>query len=257
MLLFSGAVVAESKPMWEVGVGVASASFPAYRGAAAQHSYVAPVPYLVYRGEKVTLDREGLRGQLFESERWHLDISVDGMVPAESDGGPRQGMRDLDPVIEVGPILEYVIFDKTEAELRFRMPLRAVMDIPGFSGQGFVFHPNLALSLDSGGWEWGGSFGPLFASEEYHDYYYSISLTDATAVRPVYDAQAGYSGVRLNIGGSRRFKDFWFGGFLRYDNLSGAVFEDSPLVERSDALMAGFVLSWIFKQSERMVDVNH
>jgi outer membrane scaffolding protein for murein synthesis (MipA/OmpV family) len=257
MLVSSFAAMAEEKPLWEAGVGVAVGSFPAYRGADTQHQYLAPIPYMVYRGEKVTLDREGLRGLLFESERWHLDLSVDGMVPAKSDGGLRQGMSDLEPVIEMGPILEYVIYKEAASELRFRMPVRLVKDIPYFANRGVTFHPNLALTLDSGGWEWGGSMGPLFATQSYHDYYYSVSASEATATRPVYAAEAGYSGFRLTMGASRRFKQFWFGGFLRVDNLDGAVFVDSPLVERSDALMAGFVLSWVFKQSERMVQVDH
>jgi outer membrane protein len=255
-MMVSFDVAAETKPLWEAGAGVAVGSFPAYRGAATQHSYIAPIPYVVYRGEKVTLDREGLRGLLFESERWHLDLSVDGMVPAKSDGGLREGMADLEPVIEIGPILEYVIVKKADSELRFRMPLRLVKDIPSFANHGVTFHPNLALTLDSRGWEWGGSVGPLFATQSYHDYYYTVSTADATATRPVYAAEAGYSGLRLTLGASRRFQRFWLGGFLRVDNLDGVVFADSPLVERSDTVMAGFVLSWVFKQSQRMVQVD-
>lgn len=247
---------AEMKPLWEVGVGVAAGSFPAYRGAAKQYNYIAPVPYLVYRGEKVTLDSEGLRGELFESERWKLDLSVDGMAPAKSDGGLREGMSDLAPIIEMGPILQYIILKEPTSELSFRMPVRLVQELPSFINRGATFHPNLALSLDSGGWEWGGSVGPLFATESYHDYYYSVTASDVTASRPLYDAEAGYSGLRLTMGASRRFKNFWFGGFLRYENISGAVFEDSPLVEQTDSLMAGFVLSWVFKESDRLVQVE-
>lgn len=252
-LLSSFGVMAQEKPLWELGMGVAVGSFPSYRGAAAQYQYMAPLPYLVYRGERVTLDREGLRGLLFESERWHLDLSVDGAVPAKSNGGPREGMVDLKPVIEVGPSLEYVLYKKPDSELRLRMPLRLVKDIPTLANRGVTFHPNLALTLQSGGWEWGGSAGPLFASRSYHDYYYSVAAGDETPTRPAYVAGEGYSGVRLTMGASRRFRQFWFGGFLRVDDLHGAVFADSPLVERGDAVMAGFVLSWVFKQSERRV----
>lgn len=256
VLVLSSSVEAETKPLWELGMGVAVGSFPSYRGAATQHTYVAPLPYFVYRGEKVTMDSEGLRGQLFESERWLLDLSVDGMVPAKSDGGLREGMSNLDPVIEVGPILEYVIYKKPDSELRFRMPVRVVKDIPSFANVGVTFHPNLALTMDSSGWELGGSVGPLFATDSYHDYYYSVSANDVTASRSAYDAEAGYSGMRLTVGASRRYKKFWFGGFLRYDDLNGAVFEDSPLVERSNSVMAGLVLSWVFDESETMVETQ-
>jgi len=52
---------------------------------------------------------------------------------------------------------------------------------------------------------------------------------------------------------SRRFEHVWMGGFVRYDNLSGATFEDSPLVENSHSVMGGFAVAWIFKKSSRMV----
>ena len=46
-LLSSFGVMAQEKPLWELGMGVAAGSFPAYRGAAAQYQYMAPLPDLV------------------------------------------------------------------------------------------------------------------------------------------------------------------------------------------------------------------
>jgi hypothetical protein len=43
------------------------------------------------------------------------------------------------------------------------------------------------------------------------------------------------------------------GGFIRYDNLSGAAFEDSPLVETRHSVMAGFAVAYILKKSARTV----
>jgi MipA family protein len=47
------------------------------------------------------------------------------------------------------------------------------------------------------------------------------------------------------------------GGFLRWDNLSGAVFEDSPLVTRKQSFSLGFAVSWILYSSEKMVEVSN
>ena len=45
----------------------------------------------------------------------------------------------------------------------------------------------------------------------------------------------------------------WVGGFLRYDNLRGASFDDSPLVRRRSALTFGFGVSWILATSSERV----
>ncbi|MBV1733445.1 MAG: MipA/OmpV family protein, partial [Hydrogenophaga sp.] len=42
---------AEEKPLWEAGIGVATVSFPAYRGSDQHHNFLLPSPYFVYRGE--------------------------------------------------------------------------------------------------------------------------------------------------------------------------------------------------------------
>ena len=114
---------------------------------------------------------------------------------------------------------------------------------------------NIVQQLDfdasdvAGGWDIGTAVGPIYASEEYHDYYYEVAPAYATPSRPAYDARAGYSGSRLTLTVSRRFAKFWVGAFARYDNLSGAVFADSPLVKKNDAFMAGIGIAWILVQS--------
>jgi outer membrane scaffolding protein for murein synthesis (MipA/OmpV family) len=102
-----------------------------------------------------------------------------------------------------------------------------------------------------GGWDAGLSLGPLFGNGKYHAYYYSVDPQYATATRPAYRASGGYSGTLLLASLSRRLERIWMGGFIRYDNLSGAQFEDSPLFETDHSLMAGFAIAWIFRQSSR------
>jgi hypothetical protein len=210
---------------------------------------------MVYRGERVSFDREGLRGRLFESPRWRLELSADAMVPVESDNGLREGMVELAPMIELGPSLEFLITQHDSTEWRLRLPLRSAIavDLPSLSSQGAVFHPNLALDTHNGSWELGASVGPLFASEAYHDYYYSVPAAYVTPQREQYQAEGGYSGFRLTMGASRYFGNFWLGAFVRYDNLDGAVFADSPLVEQNSAMMGGVALSWIFRRSKRVI----
>jgi len=56
----------------------------------------------------------------------------------------------------------------------------------------------------------------------------------------------------LTFVATKRFPKYWLGAFARYDNLSGAKFEDSPLVERDYAVMAGVGIAWIVAKSGRM-----
>jgi outer membrane scaffolding protein for murein synthesis (MipA/OmpV family) len=48
---------------------------------------------------------------------------------------------------------------------------------------------------------------------------------------------------------SRRYPRFWVSAFARYDNLSGAVFADSPLVKKQESFMAGVGIAWILAES--------
>lgn len=103
------------------------------------------------------------------------------------------------------------------------------------------------------GWDTSIGAGPIFADEGYHDYYYGVSSAFATASRSAYEGKAGYSGISILIGTRRRFGRLWVGAFLRYDNLAGAAFEDSPLFETEHVFIAGAGIAWVFWQSEESV----
>jgi outer membrane scaffolding protein for murein synthesis (MipA/OmpV family) len=64
---------AEELPLWEAGLGVAGLSLPDYRGSDQQRFYELPLPYLVYRGDFLRLDRNGITGLLFHSEQVRLN----------------------------------------------------------------------------------------------------------------------------------------------------------------------------------------
>ena len=248
----------QTLPLWELGVGAAGIHFPDYRGSDNSQQYLLPFPAVIYRGDKLKVDRKGLRGLLFDSERVVLDISLDGAVPVDSDqNGARAGMPDLDAVFEIGPSLKISLYDTETYEFRLNLPYRYVYssDFTRLDSHGTLFHPNLSFDYN-GPWHLGLSVGPLYASQEYHDYYYSVAPEHVIATRPAYHADGGYSGMRYTLGWSRRYNGLWLGAFVRYDDLSNAVFRDSPLVEREDALMGGISLAWFFKRSARMVRVE-
>lgn len=248
---------AEQHPLWEVGAGAAVVSFPDYRGADKQRSYVLPIPYFVYRGDVIQVDRDKVRGLLFKTDRVELDVSFNGSVPIKSsDNAARQGMPDLDPTLEIGPSLNVLLGQSADHRLVFKLPVRAVIasDFRSATDRGVLAHPQLNLDVRAGeGWRLGFVAGPLFADRRYHRYFYGVEPAYATASRPAYRAGGGYSGAQFISAVSRRFENFWVGGFLKYDYIGGAAFDDSPLVKRRSNFAAGLGVTWILARSKTSV----
>jgi outer membrane protein len=255
-------------PLWEAGFGATGITIPDYRGSNQQRFYALPMPYLIYRGDVVKLDRKGLYSLLFHSDRVRLNFSADGGVPVESKHNTaRSGMPDLDPTFQIGPSLEICPFGdcRSNGAVQLQVPVRAVFaiaeDFSHAKGIGFVVNPRISFDFKNvgpgGGWFFGFSVGPLFATDKYHNYYYTVDQQYVIpGVRPAYDARGGYSGSALLMGLTKRFKHIWFGTFARYDYLGGAAFKDSPLMRTDHSFSAGFGLAWVFAQSKTMVQAT-
>ncbi|HID82459.1 MAG TPA: MipA/OmpV family protein [Chromatiales bacterium] len=250
---------AQEKPLWEAGFGAGALSLPDYRGSDEHNLLLIPVPYIIYRGDRFKIDRGGMRSRLFGSDRAKLEISLNASIPVDSDDNSvRRAMPDLDPTFEIGPRLDLLLTEVgDQGELHLKLPLRALVTT-GLDYEGWLFHPNLDLYLRNfyEQWNLGIKFGPIFADEKYHNYYYGVEPQFATTSRPAFDADAGYSGTALITSLSKRFDKFWIGAFARYDNLQGVSFEDSPLMENEHSLMGGVAFAWIFAKSKRMVAVE-
>ena len=254
----------EEKPLWEVGLGVATVSFPAYRGSDQNHSWVLPAPYFVYRGEFLKADRQGLRAQLFDTDR--LDISFSGALspPASSEEiRTRSGMPDLDANFEVGPQIDLRLWRSADhtRQLQLLFPLRAAFTLTSRPRSiGWVFHPKFNMDITHvpglPGWNVGLQFGPLFGDKRQHNHYYGVDTAFATPERPAYQAPGGYAGMQYLAGVSKRYPSHWVGAFLRYDHLGGARFVNSPLVRTRDYLAAGVAVSWILGSSTTRVLVD-
>ena len=253
----------EPRPQWELGAGATAFSLPDYRGSNESRAYLYPIPYFVYRGEKVRVDRQGARALLLEADRVELDFSGLVTPPVRSSkNAARQGMPDLDPTLEVGPQLNVIVARDRERDWRLdlRFPVRAVVatDLRSTQGAGFTFYPHASLNGQptwlGGKWNLGLNAGALFGSRDYHRYFYAVDPQFATPQRPAYEAGGGYSGTVLVGSLTRRFGKTWVGAFVRYDNLRGAVFEGSPLVKQDYALAGGIGIAWVFAESDRKVE---
>lgn len=253
-----------SEPLWELGLGVSALHLPDYRGSDETRTYAFPLPFFVYRGERLRADRDGLRGVLFDSDRVHLELSVSASVPVDSDrNDARSGMPDLDPTLEIGPLASVTLLRSSDRRMKLdlRLPLRGGITIDGSPRDtGWVFSPNINLDLEDlgggdgvRGWNLGLLAGPVFASARQHKYFYEVRPEYARADRPAYSPGGGFSGAQALAALTRRYPHFWVGGFVRYDRLDGARFEDSPLVRKRSGVFAGVGVAWILGESTTRV----
>jgi outer membrane scaffolding protein for murein synthesis (MipA/OmpV family) len=257
---------AEQKPLWELGLGAGALAFSDYRGADSTHVYPVPVPYFVYRGKFLLADRNGVRERLFNQDRVELTISVTGTPPARNNAA-REGMPDLRPTLEVGPSLNTHLWrsddghDMGKWKLDLRMPARLAVTIESSpKAIGWTFAPQLNLDVTNigglHGWYFGVLAGPLFANRRYDEYFYAVAPQFERPTRPAYEPSGGYAGTQMIASVSKRYPSYWVGAFLRYDTLSGASFQNSPLVKSNSYWFAGFGIAWMIGQSSRLVEAE-
>jgi MipA family protein len=254
-----GAAELRQLPLWELGVGVGGLRLPDYRGSAQSRTYLLPLPYFVYRGERLRADRDGARALLVDAPGLTVDVSLAAMPPARGSAA-REGMEDLPARLEVGPNANLSLWRAADsrADLELRTPLRAAVTLERAPRSvGWTFNPHLSLNLRGApdAWDTTLQAGAVFGDRRLHSHVYGVSAAQATAQRPAFDAHAGYAGWLALAGASRRFDHMWVGAFIRYDGLRGAVIADSPLVQADRTLTAGFAVAWIFSVSDRLVTV--
>lgn len=254
---------AELQPLWEIGLGVAALEFPDYRGADERQFLVLPLPYLIYRGEVFQADREGARGRFFRSDRVELDVSLHGSIPVNSDdNSTRAGMPDLDPTLEIGPSLAVRLlrYPARGITTTLKLPARTVIatDFTHTRNVGWTFEPRIDVDFEDTwlgeGWNASLGAGPMFGDKRFHNYFFGVPAQFATPARPAYVADGGYGGMRAFVAASRRFPAFWVGAFVSMDTLAGSVMRDSPLVRQEESYAAGVAVTWMLRQSTRMVE---
>ena len=251
------------RPLWELGAGAGTLHLPHYRGSDQSTTWLLPVPYVAYRGEIFKADRDGARAVLLDAQRFDVDISASASAPTRSkDNHAREGMPDLKPTVEIGPNLNWTVARGRSSgrdwKLDLRLPVRAAFSIESKSRlAGWIATPNVNLDLrTAGGWNVGLQAGPLFTDRRLNAYFYDVAPAYANALRPAYRSAGGYAGFNALAGVSRRDGQRWLGFFVKADRLSGAAFEDSPLVRQRQHWSAGVAVSWVFAQSSRVVNVD-
>lgn len=242
-------------PLWEVGAGVGVVVAPAYLGSNVTRSYVAPWPYLVYRGERLHANRDGIGLGVVTEGPWRLDLSLGGALPVSSKGTAREGMRNLPLVAEFGPVLKYRMIDEPGHRWSLHFPVRygAGVKRGELEQAGWIADPTLrgveSVHLFGQRLDWGMDLSLKFQDKHFNDYYYRVLPSEATAQRAAYNSQGGYSGVTFNTGLLARWDYMVAGAFVGVSHIGGARFENSPLVQQKTNVFGGLAVFWIFDKS--------
>ncbi|MFT7129157.1 MAG: outer membrane protein [Gammaproteobacteria bacterium] len=258
-MAFSAGVMSEEKPLWEFGAGVASLYNPDYLGANQETAYALPIPFINYRGKLIRADRDGVRGFIYESEKLDLNLSFSGSLPVNSkDNDAREGMDDLDLMLEVGPTLQYQLLKNSRHLLRADWPVRGGFSVGSkfMAYQGWTTNPRIHHEMDLNRWKLTTTLGPVFSNSRYHGFYYDVDRQDIRPGRDGYESDSGYTGTRFSTGLKRRIGDYFIAGKVTYYNIGGASNEDSPLIKKDDYFGVSLVLVWVFGKSDTMVSVE-
>ncbi|OQW48885.1 MAG: hypothetical protein A4S09_13025 [Proteobacteria bacterium SG_bin7] len=262
-LVFAKDFALEKKPLYEYGMGAGGGFLSDYPASDQSHWRGLPFPYFIYRGAIFRADqRKGTRARLIRAEAYELALSGAGSFPANSEENTaRNGMPDLDWMGEVGPRLIIELDDGENPWHTFmNLPIRFVFatDLKTLTSQGFTFTPSVVFEC----------YGLLhrdsrlafevtfnFSDQTLGKYFYEVETPYVSAVRPAYNARAGYMGTDFQVRFLHPVYDTMraFTGF-NVSYYGGAVNDESPLFRSLWGYDFSVGLIWVIGTSKEMAN---
>lgn len=250
-----GASSSSRQSKFEWGAGMLSIKGAHYRGSDQSREWFIPIPYFSYSSERVEAESSFIRGTFFENDWFAFKLSILVGLNVESEKNrARSGMPNLDYTFEAGPMVIFKLWNsqKSGQSLTLEAPFRQVhvtdlsyVDRVGFFGVPFI---NYKLLPREDFYKWGfeASLAYMWGSKKYHQYFYGVDQQFATATRPRYVANSGYSGTQLTLILNKRWKDLILVPFYRFDWLGGVSFANSPLFRKNSYQVGGLAFFWVF-----------
>lgn len=258
--------IAKKRSQLEIGGGAFAMQIPQYLGSDESDAYFVPLPYIFYRDEHFKVDRNQFTGKLWQDNHFYLDLSASGGVKVNSDDNEaRAGMSDLDWVFELGPSIKYYFQGDPQQDSYFYAEFftrkATATDFKSLTNVGWRYGPSFTfqkaflqnelasfLPPGQGEIEFTVRANANFSDDRYLNYYYGVPEHYATAQRASFDSDGGYAGSDVSFGLTYKINQWWFGGFTRYYNYSGAEYVESPLVKQNSNWSFGFGIAYIFYQ---------
>jgi len=255
----SAPAAVRDQSLFEIGAVAGGAYLPDYPASDQNHVKFVGLPYFVYRGDIVRSDREGTRAKLLESPYANLELSAAASFATQSsDDTARQGMPNLDYLLEIGPRLSLPLSDLDGlGKLRFFIPVRGVAstNLSDFHHRGFTLTPAFYAHIDRfvrPDWIFISQLTANFANRQLSAYFYDVDPQFATPTRPFYNAHGGYlgadwfNGLAIPLGDRFRL----FTGFQFWD-YAGSANRASPLFRRETSETCIFGIAYTFYESRR------
>lgn len=264
LLLAAGPAAA--KPLWEVGVFGGALHLPHYRGSNEYSWYVLPLPFLVYRGQTVKANRDGVRGIFYKGARLESELSFSGNPPVERSDRARDGMPGLQAVGEAGPALRFYLHrGRSDQAVYLKAAVRGAVaaDFDKLSSHYVGIRGGLSLHLEDyqpvpdGILTVGLSASVDLNDAAYNRYFYDVRPDLSRPGRSAYRSRGGYAGASLSGYTLTRLRpDLSWGLYARWDNIDGAVYRDSPLVGTRNNHVFGTALIWTIRTSRHQVQAE-
>jgi outer membrane scaffolding protein for murein synthesis (MipA/OmpV family) len=245
-----------AQPLWELGAVAMGVSQQAYPGSDQRVGRALALPFFIYRGEYLRVDRGGAGIRAIKTPTFELDVGAAGSLGSSSEAiEARRGMPNLGTLVEFGPRLKWNLGAAPgNGRWRAEFPVRGVFDLSdSLAHKGGVFEPELIFERRSpGGTAYSAGLGAVFGDRQLADTFYGVAPAQARPGRAAYVAEAGLLAWRLSASASQLLTpDLRLFGFARVDLLSGAANLASPLVQRKAASTVGLVVAYTWKQSEQ------
>jgi outer membrane scaffolding protein for murein synthesis (MipA/OmpV family) len=231
------------------GLGTSFISAPLYIGSKKTNSYILPFPYIEFKSKYFNVDRNKIYNNLYNSEKVKVEISLRGVLPVESKDSAREGMPNLDPILEFGPKYSYSLYKNNDSRVSLELPLRATFTVGDelFEYKGYTSNINIKYKNKVfNNYKISYTFGLSYNSEKINNYYYEVKPQYTNKNRIEYKTSSGYGGFHNSFAFTKKTKSLWYGAFIKHYYLDGVVFEKSPLYEKNNALFYGFAISYLF-----------
>ena len=244
-------------PLWEAGLFGGGLTQPAYPGADEQANLVLGLPYVIYRGEYLRVDRGTVGVRAIKTPRTEVDVGFAASLGSRAeDIQARHGMGDLGILIEFGPRIKINLGEVSEngSASRIQFSMRGVLDANDhLSYRGIAFEPQWVKDMRlTNGWIISSNLGAIFGNQELVDTFYRVTPSEATPTRPAYEARSGLIALRASLFLSRLISpEIRFFSYMRFDSIAGAANYSSPLVRRDSGWTVGFGFAWTLARSER------
>ena len=244
-------------PLWEAGIFSTGLTHPAYPGADDQVMRVLALPFAIYRGKYLRIDRGTVGVRAIKTPRTEVDVGFSASLGSRSaDVDARRDMDDLGTLIGFGQRLKINLGDVSTGKVdsKIQIGVRGVLDLDDhFSYRGLAFEPQWinAIHLLSG-WDTTTNFSAILGDQQLVDTYYRVKPDEATATRPAYAAKSGLISLRVGVLATRLLThDVRFFSYVQFDTVAGAANHSSPLVRRDSGWSAVVGFAWTLSRSER------